>query len=147
VTGLGKVVEAKLEADRARARLMDSVKALEAPLLQLKEQLTPRHIMGELFDGAKHKGADLVEDAVDAVRARPVAATGVVTAFALFLAREPLIDLAGKLVGGAKKKMEAKPTSKRSARKQITEKNDDGGETKSAKRPASAKPRRAPAGD
>ena len=112
MTGLNKVVEAKLEADRARARLVESVKALEAPLLELKEQLTPRHIMGEIFEGAKSKGADLAEEAVDAVRARPIAATGVVAAIALFLAREPLIDLAGKLVGGKPAKKEAKQEAK-----------------------------------
>ncbi|HEX6218957.1 MAG TPA: hypothetical protein VFZ35_06750 [Sphingomicrobium sp.] len=115
-----KVTEARLEADRARARLLESFKALETPLLELKEQLTPRRIMGEFFEGAKSKGADLAEEAVDAVRARPIAATGVVTAIALFLAREPLIDLAGKLVDGVKKKpdekakKEAKPAPKRS---------------------------------
>jgi hypothetical protein len=113
VSGLNKVIEARLEADRARARLVESVKALEAPLLELKEQLTPRHIMGELFEGAKSKGADLAEDAVDAVRSRPIAATGAVAAIALFLAREPLIDLAGKLIGGkAEKKTGKKPEKK-----------------------------------
>lgn len=126
MTGLNKVIEAKLEADRARAQLMESVKALEAPLLELKEQLTPRRIMGEIIDGAKSKGADLAEDAVDAVRARPIAATSAVAAVALFLAREPLLDLAGKLVGGPKKKSEAKPAPKRSQKKKSTESKSDG---------------------
>ena len=40
------------------------------------------------------------EDAVDAVRRRPLAAGGVVAAIALFLAREPLKDLAGRLWNG-----------------------------------------------
>ena len=120
MTGLGKVVEARLEADRARARLLESVRALEAPLMHLKERLTPRHIMGEIFDGAKSKGADLAEDAVDAVRARPIAVTGVVAAIALFLAREPLIGLAGKLVDGAKGKAAAKRPRKRSKKQATT---------------------------
>ena len=145
MTGLGKVTEARLEADRARAKLFDSVRALEALVLQFKQQLTPRHIMGEIVDGAKSKGADLVEDAVDAVRARPYAATGVVTAVAMFLAREPLLDLAGKLIGGAKSKKEAKPAPKRSAKKQDTEGADNGREQPRPKR--TAKPKRAPAGD
>lgn len=116
-----RVVEARLEAERARARLLVSVKELEAPLLDLKEQLTPKRIMGEILEGAKNKGADLAEDAVDAVRARPIAATGVVAAIALFLAREPLIGFAGKLLEGksaAKEKAKAKPARKRSARTQ-----------------------------
>jgi hypothetical protein len=125
VTGLGKVVEARLEADRARAKLLDSVHEIETYALTLRDRLTPRRIVGGIVQGAKSKGADLAEDAVDAVRARPIAATGAVAAIALFLAREPLIDLAGKLIGGkstkkAEKKSEkaraaeAKPAPKRS---------------------------------
>ena len=116
MTGLGKVAEARLQADRARARMLDSARAIE---VHLKEQLAPRKLMTGLVDGAKNKGADLAEDAVDAVRARPIAATGVVTAIALFLAREPLMDLAGKLVGGKSpktEKQEAKPPRKRSSK-------------------------------
>jgi hypothetical protein len=56
------------------------------------------------LQGAKEKGEDLAEDAVDAVRARPYAATGLVAAIAMFLAREPLIDLASKLVDGVSNK-------------------------------------------
>ena len=37
-------------------------------------------------------------------RSRPLAATGVVAAITMFLAREPLIDLAGKLVDGLRPK-------------------------------------------
>jgi len=98
------VTAALIEAERARARLLDSLRAFETPVLDLKRQLTPRHIMGEVWDGAKEKGADLAEEAVDAVRARPLTVTGVVAAITLFLAREPLMDLAGKLVGGSSKK-------------------------------------------
>lgn len=118
MTGLGKVTEARLEADRARARLLDSFREVEAQAMALKERLTPRRIVGGIVDGAKHKGADLAEDAVDAVRARPIAATGIVAAIALFLAREPLIDLAGKLVGAKQRgrAKEAKPADKRSSK-------------------------------
>ena len=116
MTGLGRVTEAKLEADRARAKLLDSVHEIESHAMALKERLTPRRIMGGIVEGAKHKGADLAEDAVDAVRSRPIAATGVVAAIALFLAREPLIDLAGKLVGGKPGK-EAKKEAKRAGKR------------------------------
>jgi hypothetical protein len=49
------------------------------------------------------------------VRARPIAATGVVAAITMFLAREPLMDLAGKLVDGAKgkSKKRRKPAPKK----------------------------------
>ena len=96
---LAQVTAAKADAERARAELMAT-----AQLLQ--ERLSPKTLSREAWQGAKSKGADMVEDAVDAVRARPYAATGVVAAITMFLAREPLMDLAGKLIDGvsAKKK-------------------------------------------
>jgi hypothetical protein len=113
VTGLSKVAEARIEAERARDRLMGSAQALQV-------RLSPKVLARDTWEGAKSKGADLVEDAVDAVRSRPYAATGVVTAIALFLAREPLIDLAGKLVDGAKGKAAAKRPRKRSKKQATT---------------------------
>ena len=107
MTAAGKEVEARLEADRARARRMECAHALQA-------RLSPSVLARDTWTGAKMKGADLVEDAVDAVKSRPYTATGVAAAIALFLAREPLIDLAGKLAGGKADKKEAKPARKRS---------------------------------
>src|SRR5437868_13226820 len=75
---------------------------------ELQERLSPKTLARGAWDGAKEKGADLAEEAVDAVRARPLAATGVVAAITMFLAREPLMDLAGKLVGGASNKRQAR---------------------------------------
>ena len=129
---------ATVEAEQARLRLMDSAHALQV-------RLNPKVLAREAWEGTKSKGADLVEDAVDAVRSRPYAATGAVAAVAMFLAREPLIDLAGKLLGGVKRKKEAKPAPKRSAKNKDTEGADNGREQPRPKR--TAKPRRAPAGD
>jgi ElaB/YqjD/DUF883 family membrane-anchored ribosome-binding protein len=119
MTGLSKVAEARIEAERARDKVMASAQALQA-------RLSPKVLARDTWEGAKMKGADLVEDAVDAVKARPYAATGVAAAIALFLAREPLIDLAGKLVDGVKKKPEARPARKRSAKKANTENKSNG---------------------
>jgi hypothetical protein len=131
------VTKARLDADRARGRLMQSAHALQA-------RLNPKVLARDAWEGTKSKGADLVEDAVDAVRARPLAASGAVAAIAMFLAREPLIDLAGKLVGGVKRKKEAKPASKRSAKKQSTESVDNGRERTKPER--TTKPKRPAAG-
>jgi ElaB/YqjD/DUF883 family membrane-anchored ribosome-binding protein len=92
-----EIAAAKAEAERSRAQLM-------ATAQELQERLSPKTLTREAWEGAKSKGADLVEDAVDAVRARPYAATGVVAAITMFLAREPLMDLAGKLMDGASSK-------------------------------------------
>jgi hypothetical protein len=92
-----EIAAARAEAEHKRARLM-------ATAQELQERLSPKTLARGAWQGAKEKGADLVEDGVDAVRARPLAATGVVAAITMFLAREPLMDLAGKLVDGAKSK-------------------------------------------
>ena len=109
-----QVTAARLEAERARARLMETAQVLQV-------RLSPRTLARDAWEGAKGKGADLAEDAVDAVRARPYAATGIVAAITLFLAREPLMDLAGKLMDSAGSKSEARKERKRSAIKTETE--------------------------
>lgn len=87
-----EVTAARIEAERARARLMDSAHDLQS-------RLSPRTLAQNAWEGAKVKGADMAETAVDAVRERPVAVGGVAAAIALFLARKPLKSLAGKLMG------------------------------------------------
>ena len=93
---------AEFKVDRARTRLL-------ATLNELSHQFEPQRLMQEVWERTKDKGADLAEDAVDAVRARPFATTGVVAALTMFLAREPLIDLAGRVVGGKKAKSRKRP--------------------------------------
>lgn len=109
-----KVTAARIEADRARARLMDSAK-------ELQERLSPGTLAHNAWEGAKIKGADLAEDAVDAVRRRPALAGGVVAALTLFLAREPLIDLAGKLSDGMKTKRRSRKPKKKAPSTETTE--------------------------
>lgn len=92
-----EILSARADAEQAQERLV-------ATLHELQQRLAPKTLAREAWDGAKSKGADLTEDAVDAVRRRPVAAGGVVAALALFLAREPLMDLAAKAVGSKKRK-------------------------------------------
>jgi hypothetical protein len=110
MTDSPEIAAARIEAARARMQLVESVRAFEAPILDLKNQLTPSHLMSDAWDAAKSKGADIAEDAVDAVRSRPLTSTGVVAAIALFLAREPLMGLAGKL---SAKRPKRKPRKKK----------------------------------
>ncbi len=110
-----EVVAARIEAGRARARLMESAHRLQV-------RLSPATLARDAWEGAKGKGADLAEDAVDAVRARPLAATGVVAALALFLAREPLWDLAGKVAGSVGGKGEKRPPKRSKKKPAETEK-------------------------
>jgi len=91
-----QIAAARAEVDRRRARVM-------ATAHELQERLSPKTLAKGAWQGAKEKGADLAEDAVDAVKARPLATTGVIAAITMFLAREPLIDLATRAVGDKKK--------------------------------------------
>ena len=101
-----KVAAARIEAERSRARLM-------ATAHELQHRISPGTLARDAWQGARNKGADLAEDAVDAVRARPVAAGGAVAALALFLARHPLMDLAGKVAAGVTAKRKTKTRKKK----------------------------------
>ena len=109
-----EIEAARIEVERSRARLMSTAH-------ELQERLSPKTLARDAWEGAKIKGADVVEDAVDAVRARPLAATGVVAAIAMFLAREPLMDLAGKLVDGVSEKKKSRTRRKAKPREKDTE--------------------------
>lgn len=88
---------AEFEVERARSRLIGT-------LNELTRQFEPHRLIEEVWEKAKGKGADLAEEAVDAVRARPFVTTGIVAAITMFLAREPLIDLSHKLIDGVGEK-------------------------------------------
>ena len=92
-----EIAAARIEAERARARMMASAH-------NLQERISPRVLARDAWEGAKMKGADLVEDGVDAVKRNPGAASGVAAAAMLFLLRHPLMNLAGKVGGGTKTK-------------------------------------------
>ena len=88
-----EIAAAEAEVDRARDKLIATVGELTA-------QLEPRKIVREVWESAKNKGANLAEDAVDAVRSRPVAIGGVAAAIGLFLARDPIKDAARRFYDG-----------------------------------------------
>ena len=110
-----EILAARAAVERSRARVM-------ATAQELQERLSPKVLAKGAWQGAKEKGADLAEDAVDAVRSRPLTTTGVVAAITMFLAREPLIDLAGRLADGVSKSRKAR---KAKSRQPATEKAND----------------------
>lgn len=109
-----QVTAARIEAERARARVMQSAH-------RLQERLSPRTLARGAWEGAKEKGADLAENAVDVVRSRPLTATSVVAGIGLFLAREPLRDLADKVIDGMSGKDRVKSPRKKPPEKTETE--------------------------
>jgi hypothetical protein len=113
-----EILAARAEVDRSRARVMASAQ-------ELQERLSPKVLAKGAWQGAKEKGADLAEDAVDAVRSRPLTATGVVAAVTMFLAREPLIDLAGRLADNVGEKRKSRKARKAGTKQKDTEKTND----------------------
>jgi uncharacterized protein DUF3618 len=87
-----RIEAARLEVERSRSQLLGTAR-------ELQQRLEPGKLTRDAWQSAKEKGADVVEDAVDAVRKRPYAAGGAVAALALFIAREPMMELFGKLSG------------------------------------------------
>ncbi|MCL6740226.1 DUF3618 domain-containing protein [Sphingomonas sp. RB56-2] len=78
-----EIVSARIHVAKTRAALLDTMR-------ELQQRLQPKTLASEAWEKAKDKGADLAEDAVDAVAKRPVAVGGVIAALAMFIAREPL---------------------------------------------------------
>lgn len=85
-----KMIAARIEVERTKTALAKTARELQLRLM-------PRTLATEAWEIAKNKGAELAEEAVDAVKSRPVAVGGVVAALAMFLAREPIKDAAVKI--------------------------------------------------
>ena len=103
-----KIRAARAEVETAKAEMIDTVR-------ELQQRLQPSTLATGAWEAAKNKGANLAEDAVDAVRSRPVAIGGVAAAIGLFLARDPIKDVAKRFYDGmtsAKDKPPAKPKPK-----------------------------------
>lgn len=79
----GELTMAKQEAERARRRL-----ASTAAELQLR--LKPGTIASNAWAGVKDRSGEIADDAVEAVKARPVPVAAALTMFTLFLARAPI---------------------------------------------------------
>lgn len=105
MTDTPEVAAARIQVERHRSRVMATAEALQ-------QRLSPGTLARNTWEGAKDKGADLAEDAVDAVRARPLAVSGVVAAISMVLARRPLMDLAGSLFSGAREKRQTRKARK-----------------------------------
>jgi ElaB/YqjD/DUF883 family membrane-anchored ribosome-binding protein len=88
-----RVERAKQEAEQARRRLAST-------LASLQQKLSPTAWINQAWSEVRERSGDFADDAVQAVKSRPVAASGVVAAALLLLARNPLRALVSKLFGG-----------------------------------------------
>ena len=84
---------AKREAEAARRRLAGTA-------AELQERLRPATLASHAWAGVKDKSGEMAEDAVEAVKARPIAVSAALAAFTLFLARAPIKSAVGRLLDG-----------------------------------------------
>lgn len=85
---------ARQEAERARRRLA-------ATGTELQQRLKPGTLASHAWAGVKDKSGDIADDAVEAVKARPVPVAAALAAFTLFLARAPLKSAVSRLFSGS----------------------------------------------
>ena len=105
-----RITKAQQEVDQAREALIDTAR-------DLQQRLQPKTLARDAWESAKVKGADMAEDAVDAVKRRPVASGGIIAAIAMFLAREPIKDGVGRVYDAmTSSNKDKKPRRKRTAR-------------------------------
>lgn len=102
---------AKQEAELARRRLAGTA-------AELQQRLKPGTLASHAWAGVKDKSGDLAEDAVEAVKARPVAVSAALAAFTLFLARAPIKAAVGRLLDGDGEDDQRKDARPERARKQ-----------------------------
>jgi hypothetical protein len=108
--GAKKIMLAKAQAEAAHLRLSSTMAALQL-------RLRPSSLANQAWTGVREKSGEIADDAVQAVRERPAVATGAIAAFLLFLAREPILSAASKLMArNGKAEPEPEETDKGSSR-------------------------------
>jgi hypothetical protein len=100
-----EIVQAKREAEAARQRLA-------ATLAELQERLRPGTLASNAWEGVKDKSGELADDAMQAVKTRPVAVSAALAAFTLFLARAPIKSAVAGLLSGDGEEKEPRPARK-----------------------------------
>lgn len=86
-----KAPERQLE--QAQREVEQAKRRLASTLGSLQYRLRPATIMNNAWEGVRGKGSELTDDAIQAVKDRPVTASGVLAGFVIFLARDPLWSL------------------------------------------------------
>ena len=76
-----QLARAQYEAEQAKKRLASTMGALQY-------RLKPGTLMNNAWEGVRDKSSDLTDGALQAVKERPGAASGVVAAVLIYLARE-----------------------------------------------------------
>jgi hypothetical protein len=84
------ITRARREAELARRKLMGGIG-------ELQDRLKPGNIANHAWEGVKERSTGLADDAVEAVKARPVIVSAALGAVTLFLARQPIREAVSAL--------------------------------------------------
>jgi hypothetical protein len=102
---------ARQEAEASRRRFA-------ATAAELQQRLKPGTLASNAWEGVKDKGGEIAEDAVGAVKSRPVVVSAALAAFTLFLARAPIKAAVGRLIeGDGEDEQSQKPRPRRARKK------------------------------
>lgn len=104
------IIAARHEAEAARRRLT-------ATVAELQQRLKPATLATNAWEGVKDKSGELADDAVQAVKSRPVAVSAVLAAFTLFLARAPIKSAVTSLFSDDDEEPEAAPPVEKATNK------------------------------
>jgi hypothetical protein len=85
-----KLARAQYEAEQAKKRLASTMGALQY-------RLKPGTLMNNAWEGVRDKSSDFADDALQAVKERPGAASRVVAAILIYIARDPLWRVVSKI--------------------------------------------------
>jgi hypothetical protein len=91
-----QIIRAKAEAELARQRLTTTIGDVQT-------RLSPGTLANNAWEGVKDKSGEIADDAVEAVKARPVASGAVLGAVLLYMARSPIKSAAARLFGSGHK--------------------------------------------
>lgn len=88
-----RLSKARYDAEQAKKRLSSTLGALQY-------RLRPGTLVNNAWEGVRDKGSEMADDALQVVKERPVAASGVLAGLLVFLAREPLRRGVSKIFSG-----------------------------------------------
>lgn len=78
------------DVESARAEVMRSRMRLAATMSEIQDRLNPRTLLSDAWQEVREHGQDLVGEAIETARAKPVATSAMAAAVIALFAREPI---------------------------------------------------------
>lgn len=97
---MSAAVKPEAELERAQADVGLAKRRLASTMGALQYRLRPDTLMNNALEGVREKGTAAADNAMQAVKERPMTASGIVAALFIFLARDPLWRMILRLFSG-----------------------------------------------